>query len=63
MTRPCPRCGKQMAVFDEACPACGKPSKPGVFLSVAEVVYGHRSLLFVAAVLVIAWIMLSRLIK
>ncbi len=63
MLRPCPHCNTKMEVFEEACPACGKQSKPGLLLSVAEIIYGHRSLLFVAAVLIAAWFILSWLIK
>lgn len=62
MKRPCPHCKTKMEVFDEACPNCGKGSKPGLFISMAEIIYGHRSLLFVAAVLAAAWFILSRLI-
>ena len=63
MMRPCPHCKTKMEVFDEACPTCGKHSKPGLLISIAEMIYGHRSLLFVAAVLAVAWIILSWLIK
>jgi hypothetical protein len=63
MLRPCPQCKAQMDVFDEDCPACGHHSKACVPHRIAAVVHGYRSLLFLAAVLVVAWILLSRIIK
>lgn len=63
MTRTCPHCKAKMEVFDESCPACGKASKPGALIAAAEIIYGHRSIIFVIAVLAVAWIILSKLIE
>lgn len=61
MIRNCPHCGKGIDVFDEECPSCGKPSKPGVLLSLAAIIHGHRQLLLLIAGLVVIWIVLSKL--
>jgi RNA polymerase subunit RPABC4/transcription elongation factor Spt4 len=63
LTRPCPHCNTKIDVFDEVCPACGKTSKPGTLISIAAIIYGHRSFIFVLVVLVVAWIILDKLIK
>ena len=63
MLRPCPHCKAEMDVFDEVCPACGEQSKACLTHRIAAVIHGHRSLLFLAAVLVVAWVILSRIIK
>ena len=61
MNRECPHCGKEIEVFDEACAACGKPSKPGVLLATAAILHGHRSLFLMVAALVVSWIILSKI--
>ena len=58
MNRPCPHCGKEIDVFDEKCPTCWKASKPGFLLSIAAIVHGYRSLLFLVGVLVASWFIL-----
>ena len=63
MKRICPHCGKEMEVFDEGCPSCGRPSKPGAMLSVAAVLHGYRSWFVLIGALTVGWIILSRLIK
>ncbi len=63
MLRPCPHCSKEIDVFDEDCTACGGRSKAGFLLQIAAVIHGHRSVLFLVAVLVVAWVILSRIIK
>jgi hypothetical protein len=63
MLRQCPHCKAQMDVFDENCPACGGHSKAGLLHQIGAVIHGYRSFLFVAAVLAVAWIILSRIIK
>lgn len=63
MLRPCPHCKVEMDVFDEDCPSCGGHSKACLTHQIAAMVHGYRSFLFVAAVLAIAWIILSRIIK
>jgi hypothetical protein len=52
-----------MDVFDEVCPACGGNSKACVTHQIGAVLHGYRSFLFVAAVLAVAWILLSMIIK
>jgi len=63
MLRPCPHCKAEMDVFDEDCPACRGHSKAGLLHQIVAVIHGYRSFLFVAAVLAVAWIILSRIIK
>lgn len=61
MNRDCPHCGKEIHVFDEECPSCGTSSKPGVLLAMSAIVYGHRKLLLLIAVLIVSWIILSKI--
>jgi len=63
MERNCPQCGVKMDVFDEACPSCGKVSKPGTMLSAAAVIHGHGSVLILVAGLTAGWFVLSWLFK
>lgn len=50
-----------MLVFDEECPACHKPSKPGAFLTIAGIVHGWRKVILLALMLAVAWIIMERL--
>ena len=52
-----------MAVFDEECPACHKASKPGLLLSLAAIIHGHRKVILLAAILAAAWVIMTRLFK
>ncbi len=63
MLRPCPHCKTKMEVFDEECPACGKPSKPSAMLTFAAVIHGHRKLILLAAILILSWMILTWLFK
>lgn len=61
MQRNCPHCKTSMHVFDEECPACHKPSKPGAFLTIAGIVHGWRKVILLALMLAVAWIIMERL--
>jgi len=50
-----------MDVFDEECPACKKPSKPGALLTFAGILYGWRKVILLAAILTITWIIMEKL--
>ncbi len=63
MHRACPHCGQEMAVFDEECGACGKPSKPGLLLGTAAILHGHRSWFILIGVLVASWFVLWNLFE
>ena len=63
MERDCPHCKVKMDVFDEECPSCATPSKPGALLSAAAIIHGHRSILFLVAGLTAGWFILSWLFK
>jgi hypothetical protein len=61
MNRPCPHCSAKMDVFDEECPACKKPSKPGALLTFAGIIHGWRKVILLAVILAAAWIIMEKL--
>ncbi|MDD5759986.1 MAG: hypothetical protein PHI06_13005 [Desulfobulbaceae bacterium] len=60
MKRICPHCSAEMHVFDEPCAACGKPSRPGLLLAIATILHGYRSMILMIAVLVVSWVILTK---
>jgi predicted amidophosphoribosyltransferase len=63
LQRNCPNCSAKMDVFDEECPACKKPSKPGALLTIAGIIHGWRKVILLAAILTLAWIIMEKLFK